>query len=163
MIGHGASPELPGEAMDGIRGTGRIGFAMAAAVAALLLGCATGRVPPSANVDWLLGTWQWHTHSRFEFVRDGDEIAWTMTRSRVLSNNPRWGEKAAVEVAGKVATVTSDRVEAFGTYERSDTPLLVGRRFRMWLTREGGAVLRGEIVGAGNEPIPVVLRKAPGP
>jgi len=149
--------------MTTIRRVARKGLGTAAACAALFVGCTTATIPSSANVDWLIGAWDWHTHSRFEFARDGGGIAWTMKRTRVLSANPRWGEKAAVEVVGKVASVTDEGVELFGTYERSDSQALVGRRFRMWLKRDGTDVLRGEMVGAGNEPVPVIIRKASQP
>jgi hypothetical protein len=138
----------------------RARLALAAAVVALLAGCASSRIDPSVDVAWLLGTWEWGTHSRFEFARDGDAIKWTMRRpTRFLSSNPRWGEKATAEVSGKVTQLSSTAVELAGTYEQSDNPHLLGRRLRAWLTRDGDDALRGEIIGAGNEPLPAVLRK----
>lgn len=138
----------------------RARLALAAAAVAFLAGCASSRIDPSVDVAWLLGTWEWGTHSRFEFARAGDAIKWTMRRpTRFLSSNPRWGEKATVEVSGKVTKLSSTAVELAGTYEQSDSPHLVGRRLRAWLTREGDDVLRGEIIGAGNEPLPAVLSK----
>ncbi|MBI4241570.1 MAG: hypothetical protein HY613_07625 [Candidatus Rokubacteria bacterium] len=111
-----------------------------------------------ARGDWLLGAWEWGAHSRFEFTRAGDTIAWTMKRGRFESQNPRWGEKAAVEVSGTVTRISENSVELVGRYDWSDDRHLVGRTFRFWLKREGD-VLRGEAVGAGNEVMPAVLRR----
>ena len=133
---------------------------LAVAGVALLAGCASTRIDPSVDVAWLLGAWEWSPHSTFEFARDGNEIKWTMRRpTRFLSSNPRWGEKATVEVSGEVTKLSGTAMELAGTYEQSDNPHLVGRRLRAWLTREGDDLLRGEIIGAGNEPLPAVLRK----
>jgi hypothetical protein len=133
---------------------------LAVSLTALLAGCASTRIDPSVDVAWLLGTWEWGTHSRFEFARDGDEIRWTMRRStRFLSSNPKWGEKATAEVSGTVTKLSGSTVELTGTYEHSDSPHLIGRRMRAWLSRHGDGVLKGEIIGAGNEPLPALLRK----
>jgi hypothetical protein len=98
--------------------------------------------------------------SVLEFKDDPPVITWTMRRERFLRRRPRWGEKAAVEVAGTVTAVTASTVEFAGRYEQSDRPVLVGRALRFWLHREGDGTLRGEAIGAGGELLPVVLRRA---
>ncbi len=135
--------------------------ALVAAGLAVLAGCASSRLDPSLDAAWLLGIWEWGPgHSRFEFTRAGDAITWTMHRpARFLSSNPKWGEKATAEVSGTVMKLSATSVELAGTYAHSDNPHLVGRRMRVWLTREGDRLLKGEMIGAGNEPVPALLRK----
>lgn len=112
--------------------------------------------------EWLLGVWKGaHSHpteirsdeARFEFVQDGGQIKWKMSRVTEFARFGR-GESTA---SGVVTKISANEVELDGKY---DSPARTkGYPLKYSLTRISEDKMEGYALGRQNVSFPVSLQK----